>query len=93
MYSSASAYAMYPGPYLAGGAGGSPPPVIVEKGALFASRCPFSDAKSPSSAGWCPSEPRTAPSPAILGCMRTAMVSGIGVGLFQPSTITEGLVS
>ena len=34
------------GPYLAGGGGQlPPPPVIVGESALFASRCPFSDAK------------------------------------------------
>ena len=63
-----------PGPYLAGGGHGGqlPPPraVIVEKSALFASRCPFSDAKS-SSAG-CPSEPLTAPPPNNFR-LRTAM--------------------
>ena len=57
------------GPYLAGGGGAA---VIVGKSALFASRCPFSDAKSLAAAG-CHSEPRTAPPPppppAILVCV------------------------
>ena len=43
--------------------------VIVGESALFASRCPFYDAKS-SSAGCPSSEPRGAPPPAILGCVR-----------------------
>ena len=43
--------------------------------ALFASRCPFSDAKSAAAAG-CPSEPRTAPPPSILGCVRPWWGSG-----------------
>ena len=52
-----------------GGRGGSSPPVILGNVPFFAIRCPFSDAKSSSSAG-CPSEPRTAPSNFRL---RTAM--------------------
>ena len=50
------------GPYLAGAGGGSCPPGNHGKKCPFASRCPFSYAKSSSSAG-CPSEPRTAPPP------------------------------
>ena len=51
------------------GGGGSCPPVILGKSALFASRCPFSYAKSAeaaaaaAAAAGCPSEPRTAPPP------------------------------
>ena len=48
-----------------------PPRVIVGKSALFASSCPFSDAKSSAAAG-CPSEPRTAPPPSNFR-LRTAM--------------------
>ena len=54
------------------GGGGGQPPVIVGKSALFASRCPFSDAKSSAAAG-CPSDHRTAPSPLSNLRLRTAM--------------------
>ena len=66
-------------PYLAGG-GAAAPLVIVGKSALFASRCPFSDAKS-SSAG-CPSEPWTAPPPAILGYVRAYACMHVCMYLF-----------
>ena len=45
-----------------GGRGAAAPPGNRGKSALFASRCPFSDAKSSAAAG-CPSEPRADPPP------------------------------
>ena len=89
------------GPYLArGGQGTAPPPVIVGKGALSASRCPYSDAKSAAAAAaaGCPSEPRTAPPRSSNFRLRTAVcVCGGGGGLNgtvwgrRSSTLTKDL--